>query len=266
MAARVDHYAVLGIGRHAAPDHIREAYHAQMMRHHPDHNAGREASAERATIAIGEAFRVLSNPARRAAYDAEGAYLLFQPRNVRRPAPAKVRQPAGKRAVKRKASRRLIIPVILGLTAVAAAVVGVALVRDTIDGTARISAAAKPIAAAVFDAPLSPSLGNLRRRSADESEHPFAAPRLPETRAAASTGDGDPDSPSGSGCSSDAPEEPDPRNGADSNGIFADARLRKRLFEARQPRESGCRAADSGLVFHAIGEAAPAQVATDDAK
>jgi curved DNA-binding protein CbpA len=58
-------YHVLRVPLTAEPDMIRAAYRALAWRHHPD----RGGSAER-MIAINEAWRILGDPARRAAFDA----------------------------------------------------------------------------------------------------------------------------------------------------------------------------------------------------
>jgi curved DNA-binding protein CbpA len=65
------HYDVLGVAPTARLDEIREAYRRLAREHHPD----RVASTDRvdrsvAMPSINEAYRVLSDPARRAVYDA----------------------------------------------------------------------------------------------------------------------------------------------------------------------------------------------------
>jgi hypothetical protein len=61
------HYATLGVPRTASAVDIRDAYRRLARRHHPDSTAGEDAAA---MAAINEAYRVLGDPARRAAYDA----------------------------------------------------------------------------------------------------------------------------------------------------------------------------------------------------
>jgi molecular chaperone DnaJ len=61
------HYETLGVARTASPAEIRDAYRRLARRHHPDSAAGRDPGA---MTAINEAYRVLGDPARRAAYDA----------------------------------------------------------------------------------------------------------------------------------------------------------------------------------------------------
>jgi DnaJ domain len=58
------HYEVLGVARSATTDQVRAAYRAAARDHHPD--AGGDANRMRA---VNAAWRVLGDPARRAAYD-----------------------------------------------------------------------------------------------------------------------------------------------------------------------------------------------------
>jgi DnaJ-class molecular chaperone len=62
-----DHYRVLGVARAAGTAEIRRAYRLLALRHHPD-RAGPHATElfQRITLA----YHVLSNPGRRASYDA----------------------------------------------------------------------------------------------------------------------------------------------------------------------------------------------------
>lgn len=62
-----DLYEVLGVPRDATPDQIKKAYRHLAKTHHPD--TGGDAEAFRR---ISHAFEVLSDPARRAKYDATG--------------------------------------------------------------------------------------------------------------------------------------------------------------------------------------------------
>lgn len=64
-----NHYAVLGIGRDASGESVREAYRRLAREYHPDRTMGSAAGADKMP-AINEAYRVLSDPARRAVYDA----------------------------------------------------------------------------------------------------------------------------------------------------------------------------------------------------
>lgn len=64
-----NHYKVLGVLNSATLEEIRRAYRILARRYHPDVNPG-EGSAERFNE-ISEAYDILSNPEKRAAYDAE---------------------------------------------------------------------------------------------------------------------------------------------------------------------------------------------------
>ncbi len=59
------HYAVLGIDPSADRDTIRAAYRARARESHPDHGGD-----ERQMMQVNEAWRILSDPALRAMYDA----------------------------------------------------------------------------------------------------------------------------------------------------------------------------------------------------
>ncbi|MEM9040920.1 MAG: J domain-containing protein [Actinomycetota bacterium] len=68
MAART-HYDELGIRSDASDDAVRDAYRRLAREFHPDRTAGSAAGGDRMP-AINEAYRVLSDPGRRAVYDA----------------------------------------------------------------------------------------------------------------------------------------------------------------------------------------------------
>jgi DnaJ-class molecular chaperone len=63
-----DYYLVLGVARTAPSQEIRRAYRRQALERHPDH-AGPEQTAEFQQLS--DAYHVLADPRRRAAYDAE---------------------------------------------------------------------------------------------------------------------------------------------------------------------------------------------------
>lgn len=67
MTTARDPYEVLGVSRDADADEIRRAYRALARTHHPD--VSKEPGAEERFKEIGEAYAVLSDPERRAAFD-----------------------------------------------------------------------------------------------------------------------------------------------------------------------------------------------------
>src|SRR5579863_7844078 len=66
-----DYYEVLGVGRDADDQQIKSAYRKLALQHHPDRNPDNQESEERFKEAA-EAYSVLSDPQKRAAYDRFG--------------------------------------------------------------------------------------------------------------------------------------------------------------------------------------------------
>jgi molecular chaperone DnaJ len=66
----LDYYRLLGIPPDADQHRIRAAYRSLAKRFHPDTNHGSEAAAE-LFRQVNDAYRILSDPARRARYDEE---------------------------------------------------------------------------------------------------------------------------------------------------------------------------------------------------
>ncbi|MDL5032079.1 J domain-containing protein [Pelomonas sp. APW6] len=64
----MNHYDTLEVSSRASPEVLRAAYRSLMQRYHPDRHPDDPQAAAR-TAAITEAYDVLSDPARRAAYD-----------------------------------------------------------------------------------------------------------------------------------------------------------------------------------------------------
>lgn len=66
-----DYYTIMGVGRKASPDEIKQAYRKLARKYHPD--VSREPEAEARFKELGEAYEVLKDPEKRAAYDQLGA-------------------------------------------------------------------------------------------------------------------------------------------------------------------------------------------------
>lgn len=69
-----DYYATMGVAKEATQDEIKRAYRKLARKYHPD--VSKEANAEARFKEIGEAYEVLKDPEKRAAYDrlAAGGY------------------------------------------------------------------------------------------------------------------------------------------------------------------------------------------------
>ena len=74
--AQQDYYDLLGIERGADPSAIKSAFRKAAMKHHPDRNQG-DPQAEKKFKEINEAYEVLSDEQKRAAYDRFG-HAAFQ--------------------------------------------------------------------------------------------------------------------------------------------------------------------------------------------
>ncbi|PMP69261.1 MAG: molecular chaperone DnaJ [Thermodesulfobacterium geofontis] len=66
-----DYYAILGVPRDATQEEIKRAYRRLALKYHPDRNPGNK-EAEEKFKEISEAYEVLSDPEKRAIYDAYG--------------------------------------------------------------------------------------------------------------------------------------------------------------------------------------------------
>ncbi len=66
-----DYYEILGVPKDATLDQIKKAYRRLALKYHPDKNRG-DPEAEKKFKEISEAYEVLSDPEKRAAYDQRG--------------------------------------------------------------------------------------------------------------------------------------------------------------------------------------------------
>ena len=71
MSEKRDFYVVLSVTREASDDDIRKAYRQAALKHHPDRNPGDKSAEEKFKEAT-EAYTVLSDAEKRAAYDRYG--------------------------------------------------------------------------------------------------------------------------------------------------------------------------------------------------
>lgn len=71
MAEKRDYYEVLGVSRDVSADELKKAYRKLAVKYHPDKNPG-DKTAEDKFKEIGEAYEILSDDQKRAAYDRYG--------------------------------------------------------------------------------------------------------------------------------------------------------------------------------------------------
>jgi len=76
--AKRDYYEVLAVAREVEIDEIKKSYRRLAVKYHPDKNPGDKAAEEKFKE-LGEAYEVLSDPQKRAAYDQYG-HAAFDPR------------------------------------------------------------------------------------------------------------------------------------------------------------------------------------------
>lgn len=74
--AKRDYYEILGVSKSANPEELKRAYRKSALEYHPDRN--KSAGASEKFKEINEAYEILSNPEKKAAYDQFG-HAAFEP-------------------------------------------------------------------------------------------------------------------------------------------------------------------------------------------
>ena len=72
MAAKSDYYDILGVSKNTSADEIKKAYRKQALEWHPDRHKDDKEVAEKRFKEINEAYQVLSDTQKKAAYDQFG--------------------------------------------------------------------------------------------------------------------------------------------------------------------------------------------------
>ena len=68
MASKRDYYTVLGLARDASDEDLKKVYRKLAMKHHPDRNPDDKGSSEDKFKEAKEAYEILTDPKKRAAF------------------------------------------------------------------------------------------------------------------------------------------------------------------------------------------------------
>ena len=104
-----NYYTVLGLELDATDSQIKKAYRKQALKHHPDRNRENKAAAEEAFKKVSEAYSVLSDTEKRAAYDKAAARARARakgpaPRRAAATASGRAKGPTRERRSKRRST------------------------------------------------------------------------------------------------------------------------------------------------------------------
>ncbi len=78
MASKTDYYDMLGVSKGASAEEIKKAYRKQALEWHPDRHKEDKEAAEKRFKEVNEAYQVLSDPQKKAAFDQYG-HAAFTP-------------------------------------------------------------------------------------------------------------------------------------------------------------------------------------------